>query len=71
MEFEFTLNDNDIKIVSAYGVLALYNLQNSGNNDMKIKDIKPKDLDQEILVTCKTRSIATALDMRRKLTQEK
>lgn len=69
MEFEFTLNDNDVKIVAAYGVLALHNLQNSGNNDIKIKDIKPKDFEQEILVTCKTRAITTALDMSRQLTQ--
>ncbi len=35
-------------MIVGYGVLALHTLQNSGNKDMKIKDLDKKDLANEI-----------------------
>jgi len=65
MDFNFTLNENEEKIVSAYGVLALHSIQQSANKDYKIKDLKLGDFHQEILDTCKTRPLGIALDLSR------
>lgn len=67
----FTLSENDIKIVVAYGVLALHTLQASANKDMKLKDLDSKDFADEIKVTCNIRTIIDALEKSRELTQEK
>ena len=66
MEFEFTLNENDKKILSAYMILALKTFQTSANKDTKLIDVDPEELEKEVLVMCDIYSITTALDVSRK-----
>ena len=70
MEFEFTLNENDKKILSAYIILALKSFQTSANKDTKIIDVDPEELEKEVLVMCDIYSITTALDISRKYKEE-
>lgn len=70
MEFEFTLNENDRKIILAYVTLALKTLQTSANKDTKIIDVDPEELEKEVLVMCDIYSITTALDISRKYKEE-
>ncbi len=70
MEFEFTLNENDKKILSAYMILALKTFQTSANKDTKLIDVDPEELEKEVLVMCDIYSITTALDISRKYKEE-
>ena len=70
MEFEFTLNENDKKILSAYIILALKAFQTSANKDTKLIDVDPEELEKEVLVMCDIYSITTALDISRKYKEE-
>lgn len=70
MEFEFTLNENDKKILSAYIILALKSFQTSANKDTKIMNVDPEELEKEVLVMCDIYSITTALDISRKYKEE-
>lgn len=70
MKFEFTLNENDKKILSAYIILALKSFQTSANKDTKIIDVDPEELEKEVLVMCDIYSITTALDISRKYKEE-
>ncbi len=70
MEFEFTLNENDKKILSAYIILALKSFQTSANKDTKIINVDPEELEKEVLVMCDIYSITTALDISRKYKEE-
>lgn len=67
----FTLSKGDIKIVVAYGALALHTLQNSANAEDKIKDLKLDGFMNEIEAVCKTRPITTALDFSQKFKEKK
>ena len=71
MEYEFTLNENDRKIILAYVTLALKTLQTSANKDTKIIDIDPEEFEKEVLIMCDIYSITTALELSRKYREEK
>ena len=67
MEFNFTLNENDIKIITAYGALAIHALQNSANKEDKIKDLDLKFFTNEVETMCKVYWITTAIEKSKEL----
>lgn len=71
MEFEFTLNENDRKIIKAYTTLALKAFQTSANKDTKIMNIDPEEFENEVLVMCDIYSITTALELSKKYKEER
>lgn len=67
---EFSLSENEEKVVAAYGVLALHAIHKSANKYDRIMDLKLEDFEKEIIDTCRTRPIGIALDLSKQFIKE-
>lgn len=67
---EFSLSENEEKVVAAYGVLALHAIHKSANKYDRIMDLKLGEFEREIIDTCRTRPVGMVLDLSKQYIEE-